>query len=211
MAKNYTVQQGDHIFSIAKQFEFRDYHIIWDHPNNAALRQKRINPHVLFPGDIVYIPDKNIKTERVVTTQVHRFQVDLDPLKLRIVLKDFDNEPIPHVDCELEVEGTIYKLKSDGKGVIEKEVPATAKHGALKVPDLDLELPVKIGHLDPHDEDPGWQARLINLGYHPGPVGDDDTEQLSYSIEEFQCDQGLKVTGKLDDATRARLKEVHGT
>jgi N-acetylmuramoyl-L-alanine amidase len=125
MAKNYTVQQGDHIFSIAKQFEFRDYHIIWDHPKNAALKQKRINPHVLFPGDIVYIPDKNIKTERVVTTQVHRFQVDLDPLKLRIVLKDFDNEPIPHVDCELAVEGTIYKLKSDGKWAKLKEMHGT--------------------------------------------------------------------------------------
>lgn len=210
MGQNYTVQQGDHIFSIARQFNFRDYHLIWEHPNNAALKQKRVNPHVLFPGDNVFIPDKNVKTEPVVTTKVHRFQVDLDPLKVRIVLQDFDNEPIPDMDCELEVEGTIYKLKSNGKGLIEKEIPATARTGVLRVPDLDLEMPVKIGHLDPNDEDPGWQARLVNMGYHPGPVGDDDTEQLGYSIEEFQCDHGLKVTGKLDAATRAKLKELHG-
>jgi len=108
------------------------------------------------------------------------------------------------------VEGTVYKLTSNGKGLIEKEVPPTAQKGVLKVPDLDLEMPVKIGHLDPHDEDPGWQGRLINLGYHPGPVGDDDTEQLGYSIEEFQCDNDLKVTGKLDGATKAKLKESHG-
>ena len=211
MSQNYTVQQGDHIFSIAKKFDFRDYHIIWDHPNNAALKQKRTNPHVLYPGDTVFIPDKNIKTEQIATTQVHRFQIDLDPLKLRIALKDFDNQPIANMPCELDVEGTVYKLTSDGKGLVEKEIPATAQTGSLKVPDLGLEMPLKIGHLDPHDEDPGWQARLINLGYHPGPVGDPDKEQLGYSIEEFQCDHGLTVTGKLDGATKAKLKEVHGS
>lgn len=210
MPQSYSVCPGDHVFNIANKFGFRDYRIIWDHPKNAALKQKRINPHVLFPGDSIYIPDKTEKKESIATTCVHRFQISAEPLKLRLVLRDFDNEPVPNMDCELEVEGQIYKLKSNGSGLIEKEIPATAQKGVLRVPDLDLELPIKIGYLDPHDEESGWQGRLINLGYHPGPVGDEDTEHLGYSIEEFQCDHGLKVTGKLDDATRSKLKEAHG-
>jgi Putative peptidoglycan binding domain len=211
MAQNYSVLQGDHIFSIAAKFGFRDYRIIWDDPKNAALKQKRQNPHVLFPGDSVYIPDKKEKTESIATTKVHRFKLNEEPLKLRLVLRDFDNEPIPNMECELDVEGQVTKLKTNGKGLIEKEIPATAQKGVLKVPELGLELPVKIGHLDPNDEESGWKARLINLGYHPRGLADDDKEILGYSIEEFQCDHGLPVTGKLDAATKAKLKSEHGS
>ncbi len=211
MAQNYTVRQGDHIFSIAAKFGFKDYRIIWDDANNAALKQKRGNPHVLYPGDVVHIPDKREKKEAIATTKVHRFQVNEEPLKLRLVLRDFDDEPIPNMDCELEVEGQVSKLKTNSKGMIEKEIPATAQKGVLKVPELDLELPVKIGHLDPNDEESGWKARLINLGYHPRALDDKDSEQLGYAIEEFQCDNGLPVTGKLDAATKAKLKAAHGS
>jgi hypothetical protein len=211
MAHNYTVRQGDHVFSISKKFGFTDHRIIWDDPNNAVLKQKRVNPHVLYPGDIVHIPDKKEKTESIVTTKVHRFRLNDEPLKLRIVLRDFDNEPIPNMDCELDVEGQVSKLKTNGKGLIEKEIPATAQKGVLKVPELGLELPVKIGHLDPNDEESGFKARLINLGYHPRALDDNDTEQLGSSVEEFQCDHGLRVTGKLDTGTKAKLKEEHGS
>src|SRR5262245_17024459 len=211
MSQNYNVQQGDHIFSIAAKFGFRDYRIIWDDPKNATLKQKRVNPHVLFPGDIVFIPDKKEKTESIATTKVHRFKLNEETLKLRLVLRDFDNEPIPNVECELEVEGQVSKLKTNAKGMIEKEIPATAQKGVLKVPELGLELPVKIGYLDPNDEESGWKARLINLGYHPRGLADDDKEILGYSIEEFQCDHNLPVNGKLDAATKAKLKSEHGS
>jgi hypothetical protein len=39
-----------------------------------------------------------------------------------------------------------------------------------------------------------------------------EAERLFQSaLEEFQCDNGLEVTGKLDGATRAKLLEVHGS
>jgi peptidoglycan hydrolase-like protein with peptidoglycan-binding domain len=69
---------------------------------------------------------------------------------------------------------------------------------------------VRIGHLDPHDEDSGWQARLVNLGYIPGTLDDITDDHFRWAVEEFQCDHHLKVTGKLDDATRAKLKDSHG-
>jgi hypothetical protein len=213
MPQTYTVRQGDHMFSIARQFGFSDYHTIWDQGENAELKKKRVNPNVLYPGDVLYIPDKQPKTESVATAKVHRFEINAKPLKLRLTLRDFDNMPVANMNCELEIEGQLFKLKSNGDGFIEQTIPADAHEGVLKVPDMELEIPVKIGYLDPKDEDSGWQARLINLGYHPGPVpaqGENDDPSFRKAIEEFQCDYKLKVTGEADAATKAKLTEIHG-
>jgi hypothetical protein len=113
--------------------------------------------------------------------------------------------------CELEIDGTTYSLTSDGDGLVEQDVAATAEHGRFRVPSLDLDLPIKIGHLDPSDEESGWLGRLINLGYTDEALGTTDPRELQSDIEEFQCDFGLKVTGVLDEATKAKLKQIHGT
>jgi Putative peptidoglycan binding domain len=210
MASVHTVQQGEHLSGIAEQYGFRQFESIWDHPKNADVKKKRKFPHVLLPGDELYIPDKEQKTESAPTTNVHRFIVPAQPLKLRIALTDFDNEPVANTDCELEVDGKISPLKSDGKGIVELTIARTAKSGTLRVPDLEIEIPLQIGHLDPLEEDTGWQARLTNLGYYAGPERDANGERLRYAIEEFQCDQKLSVTGELDGATQAKLKELHG-
>jgi hypothetical protein len=40
----------------------------------------------------------------------------------------------------------------------------------VKLPAVDIEFAFKIGHLPPEDEEFGWQARLVNLGYYAGAV-----------------------------------------
>jgi hypothetical protein len=62
MSTNHVIEQGEHLSHLAAQYGFRDYLTIWDHPNNAALKDKRQNPNVLFPGDSVFIPDKEKKS-----------------------------------------------------------------------------------------------------------------------------------------------------
>jgi hypothetical protein len=212
VASSHTVKQGEHISGIAQQYGFRDYHTIWDDSHNKELKQQRQDPHVLYPGDVLYIPDKAKRTEDRPTGKSHVFRVASKKLMLRVALHDFDNLPMPGVECELEVDGKKYPLTSDADGMIQGEIPKTVEGGTLRVPGLDLEMPLRIGHLDPHDQDSGWMARLINLGYVPKVTGDSDTDTglLSHAIEEFQCDQQLKVTGQMDDATRAKLKELHG-
>jgi len=210
-AQTYTITQGDHLSGIAQKFGFANFETIWNHGNNQALKNKRKDPHVLYPGDQLFIPDRNMKTVSVPTTKVHRFRTTSKPLLLRIALKDFDDKPIANTPCELDVEGKVQKLTTDGKGQIEAKIPKTAQKGTLRVPELDMEVPIKIGHLDPVEEDPGWLGRLINLGYHAGPVGDSDEELVRYAVEEFQCDHGLKVDGVAGPATQAKLKEVHGS
>src|SRR3979490_2695044 len=73
MASNYKIKQGEHVSRIAKQFGFADYRTIWDHPNNAALKDLRKNPNVLAPGDQLFIPDKQLRKESRPTGATHRF------------------------------------------------------------------------------------------------------------------------------------------
>jgi N-acetylmuramoyl-L-alanine amidase len=210
MAQTYKIQDGDHTSGIAARFGFADFRTVWNNPNNAELKKKRVDPHVLMPGDSLYIPDKQQKTVARPTGRVHTFIVNRQTLFLKIALKDFDDQPIADTECVLEVDGTVFNLKTDSKGRIEQEITTASKTGILKIPDLEYEFPVKIGYLDPVDEDTGWRARLINLGYHAGPLNGSNKLLLKYAVEEFQCDYKLKVTGTLDASTRAKLKEMHG-
>jgi hypothetical protein len=210
MAQTYTIQPGDHASRLADQFGFADFQTIWSDPQNSGLRAKRADPHVLMPGDKLYIPDKQQKTVDRPTGKLHTFVVKRKQLLLKLTVLDFDDQPVAKNDCELEIDGKIFKLQTDAQGRIQQPISRSAVGGKLKIIDLDYEFPVKIGHLDPVEEDTGWRARLINLGYHLGAVDSPDDPQLKYALEEFQCDHKLKVTGELDSATRAKLKGMHG-
>src|ERR687888_362780 len=106
----HTVKQGEHISRIAEQYRFYDCHTIWDHPDNSALKQKRQNPNVLFPGDQLAIPDKQPKKVTCATTRKHRFKIKAQTVMLRFVLRDLNSEPIADTPCVLEVEDSEYKL-----------------------------------------------------------------------------------------------------
>jgi putative peptidoglycan binding protein len=221
MDRIHVVQLGEHISRIAKQYGFSDYRTIWEHGPNAALRKKRENPNVLFPGDRVVVPEKAIKEEPRPTDQRHRFQVRRRTLRLRIVLEDLARKPIAGAATELRVEGEVDRLTTDGQGLLQREIAADAETGSLEVKApptaveaMPLPIPLRIGHLHPVDEVSGQTARLNNLGYFAGPFegrSDEGNKELFLSaVEEFQCDHGLAVDGKCGPATQARLKQVHG-
>ena len=133
----YTVKQGDSLSKIAKNHGFQDYRTLWDHPRNADLKKKRKNPNVLFPGDILHIPEKQSKEISGGTGQRHRFKVKEKTPKLRIVLKDVNHRPLANLDCELRVGDKAFALTTDSAGRIEQEIPPEAEEGklVLKLPD----------------------------------------------------------------------------
>lgn len=204
----YEVKQGDHLSSIARKFGFRDIHTIWNDPENADLKNLRVNPNVLFPGDQIIIPDKQAKTESRGTGSSHKFTAPSLKLELRIVAHDINDNAIGNEDCTLQVESQIFKTQSDGDGLIDQKIPVDAINGLLQI--VSMDIPVKIGYLDPADTPPGSRERLTNLGYYWGPQDDSDPMALRSAIEEFQCDQKMPVTGKMDTATQNRLKKEHG-
>ena len=213
MADIHIVEQGDHLSQIAKKYGFPDYHVVWDHPENADLKNLRKNPNVLLPGDEVYIPDKEERIETGGTEQKHKFVVKKETLKLCLVLEDIYEKPIAGAQCALIVEGQTTQLTSDGQGKLEQEIPLDAKEATLVIrgdqtPFSDTPFPVKIGHLNPVTEVSGQAARLNNLGYFPGDGNDSDA--FESAVEEFQCDNGLTIDGICGPKTQAKLQQVHG-
>jgi N-acetylmuramoyl-L-alanine amidase len=213
----YIVKQGDYLSKLARENGFADYHTIWDHPNNAELKKKRQNPNVLFPGDSLFIPPRDTREELRPTQKKHRFVVKKDKLMLRLTIEDSFFKPIANAECELTVEGTTFKLVTDGKGKLEQEIPADAQKAELIVKDKgtpinDQIIPIQIGHLDPVEEISGQKARLNNLGYFAGPLDKEDKELFRSAVEEFQCEHmgTSAVDGKCGPKTQAKLKEVHG-
>lgn len=83
MGTEYTIQEGDCISSIAfKHGLFPD--TIWNHPDNAELKNKRKEMNFLAPGDKVIIPEKEVKEESISTNQKHTFKKKGVPARLRL-------------------------------------------------------------------------------------------------------------------------------
>ncbi|MFN0060247.1 MAG: hypothetical protein ACKVX7_17450 [Planctomycetota bacterium] len=202
MAKIHVVKESEHLSSIAAQFGFADFLLIWNHPDNAGLRALRDDPHVLAPGDKVFIPDRVDGVQAAETTQINSFEVDASSLFLRVKVHDLGNVPIADADCVLriEFESEPKQSKTDKSGFVLEEIRKTTanvellidhKLPALKKGDAErteqLKYDLRVGGLNPESQLSGQQARLNNMSYFAG-FTTDDLEQMQWAIEEFQCD-----------------------
>jgi hypothetical protein len=57
MPTPYIVRRGDYLSKIARKHGFRSWREIYYHPANAAFRTLRPNPNLIYPGDVVQIPE----------------------------------------------------------------------------------------------------------------------------------------------------------
>jgi hypothetical protein len=209
MSKTRRVKQAEHLSGIAAQEGFADFHTIFDHAKNESLKSRKRDPHVLFPGDEVFIPDREDRNEVRATDSAHRFDAEIRPLFLRCKLLDWQRDPIKSAPCKLRIDAaTMPPLTSNGAGILEQRIGRLAQTG-----DIEAELPppkvlgkgeqplprqatfhVKIGSLNPETKLSGQQARLNNLGYLAG-FDVRDLDQLLWAAEEFLCDDtgGQKV------------------
>ncbi len=210
MSTSHTVQQGECLSSIAEQYGFF-WETLWQHPANAALKREGRHPNALLPGDVVHIPDKRLKEYTRPTGARHTWRVRGVPVKLRVQILDDDvaraNEPFT-----LDVEGAVVTGTTDGQGFVEATIPSRSTRGVLIVGEGEAETryELMLGHLDPVESVSGTQARLANLGYRCAVTGtlDDATRE---AVAAFQAVAGIGVTGDADDATRAKLRELHDT
>jgi len=214
----YTVQQGDCLSSIAQNFGFPDYATIYRDPENAAFRKKRPNPNVICPGDILYIPDRNVQEIPGATDQRHQFVLTQKKVYLRLCLWDDLHQPFWNTKYRLRVEAVDFEGATDSTGMLQQEIPADAVDGEITIfpfpddpSDPGYTFTLKLGHLDPIDEDSGVDARLMNLGF--GPTDTEDTESPDddrvEALKAFQDRFGLEITGVADDATRRKLRALH--
>ena len=216
MPSTHVVVQGEHLSSIADQYGFTDYTVIWNDANNATLKQQRVNPNVLQAGDSVYIPDKQVKDESGATTQRHVFNLKQSPLTLRLLFVDAYENPVANAPCTLILGSEKLSLTSDGTGKLEKRITPSASAGTVVLgtadtPYQDDQLQISIGELDPIDSLSGQAARLNNLGYFAGAPDTADDAQFKSAVEEFQCDESITpVDGLPGSQTQDKLKQVYG-
>ena len=205
----HSVQQGEHLSGIAQHHGFSDYTTIWDHPDNAPLRQQRDNPHVLLPGDRLFIPERDVHEEPAVTNQRHRFEVNRWPLWLRLDVSDLFDHDLRGMRCELHMGTERRELVIPANGVIETRISPALKNATLIIDQYIRQL--KIGGLDPVDQPSGQRERLRNLGYFHVDVNDEDEPSfLADAIALFQSDHDLESTGVCGEQTKQKLLEIHG-
>lgn len=240
MAKDHVVRQGECVLTIAEKKGFF-WETLWSHPNNAELKQLRGDPNVLLPGDVLHIPDKEEKTVSGATATLHRFRLKGTPGKLRLKIMKrppqeeeeaveqtlagageyIEAEPVQQqteaaadIPFALYIDGVlIAEGRTDGEGIIEETIPASARRGRLvleKGTPQERTITLNLGHMDPIDELVGVCKRLLNLGF-PCPTNVSEmTPAIQQALQNFQRQYDLEVTGEPDDATRSKLLEVHG-
>jgi N-acetylmuramoyl-L-alanine amidase len=205
------VRQGDSIISLSKQYGVPASKI-WNHPDNSQLRESGRKESILFPGDRVTIPERETKQVEAATGQRHHFRCNgrTSWIRLRYLRNGEPREAEPYL---LMVEGQEFSGNLDSDGRLEVRVPADAREGIvfLGEPENRERFDIQIGYLDPIHEDRGIRQRLQNLGFSCGNEDSLSAPRTRAALRRFQTKNDLEVTGEIDEATRSKLIELHGS
>jgi hypothetical protein len=128
---------------------------------------------------------------------------EVAPIKLRFKLLDLVGNPIS--DAQVTVAGAA--VTTDGDGMVETDIAAGASNLTATLPSGDIGL--SAGSLDP-TADAGWKTRLFNMGFLWDPSVDDSDDEMIVALEDFQAQYEIPVSGRPDDATKAKIVEVYG-
>jgi hypothetical protein len=209
--KDHSVQDGECLTSIAFENGFH-WKTLWDHPDNAELKQKRGDPFSLAPGDVVHVPDLEVTPFIRATGAKHTFRRKGVPAKLKLQLQRPDGTLRIDEPYELVIDGKSVpgELKTDGEGRLEHFIPPNATKAMLRLDGGKEEYALQLGHIHPLEDPIGVQERLANLGFYHGPRDGAEGEDLEAALQDFQVCYGLTPSGKLDDATREKLRAAYG-
>jgi hypothetical protein len=203
-------KEHDCIDSIAFKHGFnRDK--IWNNAANQQLRKLRNHPNFLCAGDQVIVPDKTKKQESGATELRHRFR-RVETCHIHIRFLDWDNEPRVGIPYVLVVDAYKYEGKTDSSGELKHLIRPDALEGMLMLGEQSEErYQLRIGRLDPVEELSGIQARLANLGYMLEPIDGRSGPSTSMAIRAFQSEHEMTPNGMLDEATKQKIREIHGS
>jgi len=185
---------------------------IWEHPDNAELREARKNPWILREGDRLLIPDLRRKQVAVVTDATHRFKRRGVPerLRLRFGSPSFPRRGVPYV---LLINGQRHEGVLDEQGELSHFLAPNATRAELTLapPEQPPERYVLgLRNLDPIDTIRGLQMRLRNLQFYRGQIDGELGPETLGAVRAFQTSAELELTREPDDATRSALVEAHG-
>ncbi len=138
--------------------------------------------------------------------------------KLHVQLSNDDFKAYAKMNYHVLVDGTLLQGITDADGVVDKEVPESAKKATILLWPKDYPKgPYNKWEIDLMDEMPGLDTargaklRLKNLGYFSGPIDDEQNEAFSQALLSFQRDAGIPATGRLDPKTIDALEKYHNS
>jgi hypothetical protein len=184
---------------------------LWNAPENAELKKLRKDPHILLPGDVIFVPALRPREEAAPTTKRTTFKRKGIPSKLKVRFLD-DGKPRAGAAYTLSIDdGAPIKGTTDGDGVLTQPVAPDANKAEVHFDDdtPDIVYTFSLRYLNPVDTPSGQRERLRNLGYPAGPPGDDVDVPLQAAIARFQEQNGLPATGEADAMTQQKLSEIH--
>jgi len=187
---------------------------------NSALYQKRKDPNVLAADDDIFIPELVKKTVSKATEAEHVFKRKGEPTKIKMQLLEL-GEPRKNAAYIFQCGDKLVNGTTDGDGILEEFVPGEAKAAKLYFKEGKEVHGLRIGSLDPHDLASGIIQRLNNCGFKFAASGIKKGMSAKEAFEEgkvgnkgvralknFQAQNELEPSGKLDDATIAKFEEL---
>ncbi len=163
----YVVKQGDYLAQIAYRFGF-DADTVWMDDKNSDLRALRCNPNILYPSDILYIPDPpDPQFVTLKVGQTNTFTSDAPAAQVVLQFAGTDADPSmyssqPFLIAELpEVTG----LQTDANGVATIDVPVTLSSITLTFSNTGATQSILIADMDPINTLSGIFKRLQHLGF----------------------------------------------
>ncbi len=226
-AKPYVVQPRDTVLTIALMHEVEVDQIV-DHEKNAPVFEERErDPHMLAPGEILYIPPPEPPTASVSPQATNRFVAKVPMVHLHLC---FHSEKGALANEEFRIDGPAELLTEarenpdeplegqlDGEGKLSLKVPALTSSFVIEFPERNVEHEVWVGGLDPTDQRTGLGARLLHLGYLPidqklkDPYYFETETAERATLKGFQEAFSLEPTGFADGRTKEKLIEKHGS
>ena len=182
---------------------------IWEHGENADLRDRSGQGATLEAGRSVRVPELRQHSVSAASDQKHRFRAKIPRglLRLKIIR---GGEPLANTEFKLRAGLFEAQGRTDGDGVLEAHVPLEVDEARLFIPaDSAVGQPLAIGALQPLKTVAGFQARLRNLGY-PCDVNGELDGRTEAALRRFQSDQGIEETGRIDDPTLDKMEQTYG-
>lgn len=213
-----TAKQGDSIESIA----YAAGHIwetVWEAPENAELRELRKTPHVLLPGDVVFVPPIEVRTESIATGQQHKLRRNSVPSKLTVRFL-VDGEPRADAAYTFVCGGVERQGATDGDGWLDESTHPLASWAEVRFtieapenPDLEPEPAdddAEAADEDPEtdeDEDEGPLEQIYRFDLRQmDPCSELSGAQARLHLLGYWLGGGVnRIDGVLDGPTREAL------
>jgi hypothetical protein len=208
----HTIGEGECLASVAYQAGFF-YETLWKLDENAELKKGGRAPHVLSPGDKIFIPDKKLKQQDCKTDSRHRFKRKGIPERLRVRFEE-QGKPRAGVPYVVTIDGQDIEGVTAGDGLVDQPISPAAREVVIVLRPTDgPEERYKLSPraLDPVSQVRGVQGRLRNLGFYFGPLDGEWNDETRNALSAFQKSAKLDPTGKCDDKTADALQSAHGT